>query len=151
MPENDEEPSHLVVVGVDGSDASIEAVRWACEQARLTGSIVEVVTAWQWPMSWGPAVPLPSDYDPAADATSMVDQLIAPLAREFPTVTIRSRAVEGHAAAVLIEASHHADLLVVSSRGHGEFSGMLIGSVSQHCVSHAACPVLVYRTADRRG
>ncbi len=55
------------------------------------------------------------------------------------------RVEEGQAALVLIERSHHADLLVVGCRGHGEFSGMLIGSVSQHCAAHAHCPVLVYR------
>ncbi len=145
MPEHDAAPTGLVVVGVDGSDMSIDAVRWAFGQAAATAARLEVVTAWQWPVSWGPAVPLPSDYDPAADARSMLDGIVPPIAAEFPAVPVHWRAVEGHPAAVLVEASRHADLLVVASRGHGQFSGMLIGSVSQHCASNADCPVLVYR------
>jgi nucleotide-binding universal stress UspA family protein len=55
--------------------------------------------------------------------------------------------VEGHPAPVLVEASKAADLLVVGNRGHGEFVGMVIGSVSEHCAANAHCPVLVHRTA----
>jgi nucleotide-binding universal stress UspA family protein len=62
-----------------------------------------------------------------------------------PEVTIVSLVVEGHAAAVLVERSEGADLLVVGTRGHGRFTGMLLGSVSEHCVIHARCPVLVVR------
>jgi nucleotide-binding universal stress UspA family protein len=71
--------------------------------------------------------------------------IVGPEAERFPSLTIRARTVEGHAAEVLVEASRHADLLVVGSRGHGAFSGMLIGSVSQHCAAHADSPVVVYR------
>ncbi len=149
MPGTENGSTHTIVVGVDGSDSSIAAARWACEQAQVTGSHLEVVAAWRWPFSWGAPIPIPTGFDPAADAQSMIDQITEPLAREFPTVTIGSRVVEGHPAEVLVEASRHADLLVVSSRGHGEFSGMLIGSVSQHCVSHAASPVVVYREPDQ--
>ena len=78
----------------------------------------------------------------------MIDQAIASVAPEFPTVTIDSRAVEGHPAEVLVEASRHTELLVVSSRGHGEFTGMLLGSVSQHCAAHAHCPVVIVRDYD---
>lgn len=134
-----------IVVGVDGSDASVAAARWACRLAALAGSAVELVTAWQWPISWGPAMPLPDDYDPGADTQAMVDEIAGVLSREFPDLRLHARAVKGHPGVVLVEASHHADLLVVSSRGHGEVSGMLIGSVSLHCVTHSVAPVLVYR------
>lgn len=66
------------------------------------------------------------------------------------SVTIRARIVEGHAAEALVEASRHADLLVVGSRGHGEFSGMLLGSVSQHVATHATSPVVIYRDPAER-
>jgi len=145
MPGSNAEPTHLIVVGVDGSDSSADALRWAYRQAVLTGSVIDAVSAWQWPMSMGTAIPIPTDYDPAADAAQVLDTVVEPLAAEFASVTLRPVVVEGHAAEVLVEASRHADLLVVGSRGHGELSGMLIGSVSQHCAAHAASPVLIYR------
>jgi nucleotide-binding universal stress UspA family protein len=103
------------------------------------------VTTWQWPMSLGPAIPFADDFDPAGDAETVLAGIVGPEAERFPSLTIRARTVEGHAAEVLVEASRHADLLVVGSRGHGAFSGMLIGSVSQHCAAHADSPVVVYR------
>ena len=145
MPPDEREPTGLIVVGVDGSDPSAGAARWACHQAGLSRSRIELITAWEWPLTWGPAMPFPADYDPAADALTLVDEVAEPLSREFPDIDLRTRAVKGHPAIVLVEASRHADLLVVASRGHGEFSGMLIGSVSLHCVTRAASPVLVYR------
>ena len=140
-----EAPARSIVVGVDGSDSSVKAARWACRLAELDGSAIDLVTAWQWPVSWGPAMPLPDDYDPGADMQAMLDEIAGELAREFSDVQLRALAIKGHPALVLTEASRHADLLVVSCRGHGEISGVLIGSVSLHCVTHAAAPVLVYR------
>jgi nucleotide-binding universal stress UspA family protein len=145
MSATNAEPTRIIVVGVDGSDSSTRALRWACEQAVRTGSVVDAVAAWQWPMSLGTAIPIPADYDPVVDAHKVLDGVLQPLAAEFASVTIRPLVVKGHAADVLVEASRHADLLVVGSRGHGELSGMLIGSVSQHCAAHAASPVLIYR------
>ena len=68
------------------------------------------------------------------------------LRAEHPGLVVDPRIVEGHPAPVLVETSKDADLLVVGSRGHGEFVGMLIGSVSAYCVTNAHCPVLVYRS-----
>jgi nucleotide-binding universal stress UspA family protein len=140
--------TRTIVVGVDGSDSSVSALRWACAQAHLTDSIIDAMVAWQWPMSFGAAIPIPDGYDPAADALAMLTDIIEPLAAEFPSVAIRPVVVEGHATEVLVEASRHADLLVCGSRGHGEFAGMLIGSVSQHCAAHAEAPVLIYRAKE---
>jgi nucleotide-binding universal stress UspA family protein len=134
------------VVGVDGSDTSIAALRWAFEEAALTGASIDALIVWQWPISLGAPIPIPSDFDPAGDARTVLDEIVRPLAEEFPSVPVRSRAVEGHPAEALVEASRHADLLVVGCRGHGEFAGLLIGSVSQHCAAHAASPVVVYRS-----
>ncbi len=145
MADTESNATQIIVVGVDGSDTSAAALRWACRQAVLSGSSIEAVTAWEWPMSMGAAGAIPEDYDPVADALTVSHQVVDPLTREFPSVTIRPRAVEGHPAHTLVEASHHADLLVVGNRGHGELSGLLIGSVSQYCVAHAESPVLVYR------
>jgi nucleotide-binding universal stress UspA family protein len=134
-----------IVVGVDGSEMSVRALRWAARQADLTGAGVEVVACWDWPSSYGWGSPLPADYRPDADTEAALDEILATARQAHPGVTFRPRVVEGHPARVLVEASAGADLLVVGSRGHGEFAGMLLGSVSGHCVTNAHCPVLVLR------
>ena len=83
--------------------------------------------------------------DPEAEARKVLDSAVGDLQKAHPQVEIRSSVVEGIPAHVLVEASNDADLLVVGSRGHGEVAGLLIGSVSEHCVTHAHCPVLVMR------
>ena len=84
-------------------------------------------------------------FDPAAEATKVLDDAVAKLRARHPSVEIHTSVTEGYTAQILVEASAGADLLVVGSRGHGEFAGMLLGSVSEHCVAHAHCPVLVFR------
>jgi nucleotide-binding universal stress UspA family protein len=145
VPENEDGPVPTIVVGVDGSDGSVGALSWACDRVSGTGGSVEAITTWQWPMSLGPAVPIPTGYDPGGDAQIMLEAIVAPEADRYPSLTIRTRVIEGHPAEALVEASRHADLLVVGSRGHGGFAGMLLGSVSQHCAAHAASPVLIWR------
>jgi nucleotide-binding universal stress UspA family protein len=141
-----EDPSrHPIVVGIDGSESSLHAVRWAVHQAELTGSPLEVIMTWEWPPSYGWPLPLPSEYDPASDTEKLVTDATAEVREAHPDLDIRIRVVEGHPAPVLVEASRGADLLVVGSRGHGEFAGMLLGSVSEHCVTNAHCPVVVFR------
>lgn len=128
-----------IVVGVDGSAPSREALRWALQLATTAGAPVEAVAAWHLPpigygMAGGPV------YQPEADTRAMLDQVVdevAGAARVLRTVT------EGGAARVLIDASRHARLLVVGSRGHGGFAGLLLGSVSSACAEHARCSVLV--------
>jgi nucleotide-binding universal stress UspA family protein len=134
-----------IVAGVDGSPSSMAALEWAAHQAELTGSTLEVVTAWEWPMTYGVPFAITSEYDPAADAQRQVDGAVETARAGHPKVEIRATVTEGHPAPVLVKASHGAALLVVGSRGHGEFVGMLLGSVSEHCVTNAGCPVLVLR------
>jgi nucleotide-binding universal stress UspA family protein len=141
------DPEDTIVVGVDGSAESIGAARWAAAEAARSGHRVVLLSAWQYPMSWGATIPLPDGYDPAADARALLDPVTDGLRAEFPLVEINNRIVEGHPAEVLVEASRHAPLLVVASRGHGAFTGMLLGSVSQHCAAYAHSPVLVYRAS----
>jgi nucleotide-binding universal stress UspA family protein len=133
--------SKRIVVGVDGSAASIDALRWATRQAELTGSTVQAVTTWQVPNQYG------NDYyddrfDWAEIAQQTVDAAIAEAAGGAP-FTGESAVVQGHPARSLVEVSHDAELLVVGSRGHGGFAGLLLGSVSEYVVAHANCPVLV--------
>jgi nucleotide-binding universal stress UspA family protein len=134
-----------VVTGIDGSPASIEALRWALNYAALSGYTTEVIVAWDWPSNLGWAFPVPSDFDPEVSAEQVLDVLIGQLRAEFPNQVIEGKVMQGHAAPILVDASAGADLLVVANRGHGEFVGMLLGSVSEHCVTHAHCPVVVFR------
>jgi nucleotide-binding universal stress UspA family protein len=134
-----------IVVGVDGSPSSVAALGWAAQQAELTGATLEVLGSWEWPITYGAPIALPVDYDPAADTRRELDDAIASVRAAHPNVDFRTTVVEGHPAPSLVEASKGADLLVVGSRGHGAFAGMLLGSVSEHCVANAFCPVLVMR------
>ena len=135
---------HRIVAGIDGSPASVAALEWAVRQAEYTKSDLEVVAAWEWPTSFGWSF-IPDGYDPAGDLAKTLEPIVAKLKSAHPDVVIVSKIVEGHPAPVLIHESVGADLLVVGSRGHGEFVGMLIGSTSEHCVANAACPVVVIR------
>jgi nucleotide-binding universal stress UspA family protein len=93
-------------------------------------------------------MPLSVDYDPASAATTSVNHVVDDVRQVHPNLRIESKVVEGRPASVLIEASQGADLLVVGSRGHREVVGILIGSVSEHCVTNAHCPVVVAREGD---
>lgn len=134
----------LIVVGVDTSESSKEALKWAAEQARLTGGQLRVVMSWFLPAGayW---VALPGDVDFEADTSKALAATVEQALGPEPAVPVEMVVVQGSPAPVLIEESKKADLLVVGSRGHGAFAGMLLGSVSEHCVSHAACPVVVVR------
>jgi len=137
--------SGRIVVGIDGSSPSLDALDWAARQADLTGSSLEVVMTWMWPSSYGWAVPVPTDFDPEEDVRRSLEAALERVRARHPDLRIDPRVVSGHPAPVLVEASKGADLLVVGSRGHGEFVGMLIGSVSEYCTTNAHCPVLVHR------
>jgi nucleotide-binding universal stress UspA family protein len=140
-----------IVVGVDGSDSSRKALEWAYDEAAHHGASLIVVTAWHpptLPMSppYG-SIP-PEDYggQPRLEALELLERFTSELVPKDPAVDVRTSVEEGkNPAKVLIERSKEADLLVVGSRGHGGFVGMLLGSVSQHLVAHAECPVLVVR------
>jgi nucleotide-binding universal stress UspA family protein len=142
-----------IVVGVDGSESSLAALRWAVRQAELTGAPLEVVSAWEWPVSYsGWETPPPPDYEPADEARRQLDKAVSAVLTPRDAIEVRRSVIEGHAAPVLEALSKTADLVVVGSHGHGEFAGMLLGSVSEHCVTHCHCPVAVIRgrTAGRR-
>jgi nucleotide-binding universal stress UspA family protein len=135
---------HRIVVGIDGSPSSIAALDWAANQAELTGAALEVLMTWEWPYGYGWS-PVPNDYCPAQDTEKLLASTLTHTREAHPGVYIVPTVVEGHPAPLLVKASNGADLLVVGSRGHGEFTGMLLGSVSEHCVTNAHCPVLVLR------
>ncbi len=135
----------VVIVGVDGTPSSVNALRWAARQAELTGATLRVVTTWAFPATVGWTPPYPEDFDPEADARNLQKETVAEALGDNPKIPIDLVIVEGHASATLIEMSHEASLLVVGCRGHGAVTGLLVGSVSEHVVCHAACPVVVVR------
>jgi nucleotide-binding universal stress UspA family protein len=135
-----------IVVGVDGSDASKDALHWALHQAEATGATLEALITWHIPtLAYGAAVPIPTDYDFAPGAKEILQETVAEVVGADPKVTISEVVEEGHPAVKLLEAAAGAELLVVGSRGHGGFAGMLLGSVSEYCVAHSPCPVVVVR------
>jgi nucleotide-binding universal stress UspA family protein len=143
---------HRIVVGVDGSRASVQALAWAVRQAKLTGASVEAVTAWHYPVVIGgmPYAPLAmleeSDFGGFA-AITLSNAISAAVGKDDP-VEVSSTVRQGHAAQVLLDAADGADLLVVGSRGHCGFTQALLGSVSQHCVHHSPCPVVIIHSRD---
>jgi nucleotide-binding universal stress UspA family protein len=140
------------VVGVDGSPTSREALRWAIDLATTTGVTVDVIGAWSHPANFEwtvrttnyglitvPELPT-AEHIKSAVRSSLAD-MVAELDSQGATVT--QHVVEGHPADVLVEAAKDADLLVLGRRGHGRVAEVLLGSVSQHCIQHAPCPVVV--------
>ncbi len=140
---------HCIVVGVDGSQASQDALVWAVRQADQTGASIDAVIAWHNPvviggMPYGPVAVLEqSDFGRFAE-TTLKTSIRAVVNADCP-VPVRPVVRQGNAAQVLVDAAKGADLLVVGSRGYGGFAEALLGSVSQHCVHHAPCPVVIIR------
>ena len=135
--------SGRIVVGVDGSLHSEEALRWALGQARLTGQAVAAVISWDIPVNF--AVGPLTDLDWRGAATSTLKDTVAKVVEPSDPDRVSQRVVKGHPAEVLLDAAADAALLVVGSRGRGGFAGMLLGSVSQNVIARAACPVVVLR------
>jgi nucleotide-binding universal stress UspA family protein len=141
----------VVVAGVDGSAESIAALAWASRYAAATGAQVRAVHAWHYPAAFGVPVGKAPPSVTSEVEQGMRDDLDRAVAQVYPDPA--DRQVEavlsyGHPVEVLIEESKDADLLVVGHHGHHAFAGMLVGSVSIHCVTSALCPVVVVRTAE---
>ncbi len=142
---------HRVVVGVDGSESSKHALRWAARQAGFTGATLEVVTGWDYPaFLWLPRRPFPTASTTARLAGRALDQTIEEVFGEDRPPRVETRVVPKHPAQALVELSEGAELLVVGSRGYGGFADALLGSVSTYCIHHAHCPVTVIRPADHQ-
>jgi nucleotide-binding universal stress UspA family protein len=131
-----------IVVGLDGSPQSRQALRWAADLAQLLGAPINVVTAWQYPTTYGYASPLP-DWNPEADMRQVQTEAIGGVFGHETPAGLTQILEPGSPAAVLLAASETALMLVVGSRGHGGFAGLLLGSVSATVAEHASCPVLI--------
>jgi nucleotide-binding universal stress UspA family protein len=146
----------VIVVGVDHSPGARAALRFALEEARLRQATLRVVHAWQFGYIGAPGFEgaLPAvggeleDFRRAAEAA--LDETLRDVGADTDGVAIERRD-QGTAAAVLVEESRGAELLVVGSRGHGGFAQLLLGSVSQQCAQHAFCPVVIVRGTAKNG
>jgi nucleotide-binding universal stress UspA family protein len=148
--------SGTIVVGVDGSDASGDALRWAAEEARLRSSSLVAVHAWSFvpPQPIGdpgmlamPAGDLPGQLDAESEAARIsLDNAVAGILGADAGVEVERKLVEGDAGEALVAESKEAELVVVGSHGRSGFKAAILGSVSRHVVDHAACPVVVVKT-----
>ncbi|RFA12990.1 hypothetical protein B7R21_09085 [Subtercola boreus] len=130
-----------IVVGVDGSPSSVEALRYAGELAGRRGLALRALITWAYPISYSP---FPGTFSPREDAEGRLSAAIREVFGDTPPDGYEQQVVEGSAARVLIGESATAELLVVGSRGLGGFAGLLLGSVSSQCAEHAHCPVAVF-------
>lgn len=143
-----------IVVGIDGSEQSSRALRWALDHASALNARLVAIQAWSVPVTaYGGAVYVtPVDPDDFERATrTSLEATVAAIQGGVPEgVEVEWRTAEGTPAAVLLDAARkeRAALLVVGSRGHGGFAGLLLGSVSATLTHHARCPLLIVPPAD---
>ena len=148
--------SGSIVVGVDGSDASRDALRWAAEEARLRSAPLVAVHAWSFVpaqpigdpgMLAVPAGDLAGQLGAESDAAQIgLDQAVEDALGPDSDIELERRLAEGDAGEALVAASKDAQLVVVGSHGRSGFKAALLGSVSRHVVDHAACPVVVVKS-----
>ena len=147
--ENGNEHATLpILVGVDGSESSHMALHWAASQAKMTGAPLLAVATWQYPKSYDWSELLPAEMDFKAVAGRVLKQSVDEVCAMDPSLKVTTEVIQGHPSMVLVDRSKSASLAVVGSRGHGEFVGMLLGSVSAFLATHAYCPVVIVRGGD---
>jgi nucleotide-binding universal stress UspA family protein len=155
MPAAQERHVSRLVVGVDGSPGSVQALRWAVRQARLTGGSVDAVLAWEYPTSYGGHAWVPYGFAEGTEFEEVAERTLADSISQATGagdgVDVRPKVVRGNPVQALLDSAEGADLLVVGNRGHGGFTAALLGSVAQHCVHHAGCPVVVVRDQRSSG
>jgi nucleotide-binding universal stress UspA family protein len=137
-----------IVVGIDGSENSIRALHWAAAEARLRDVPLRVVTAWSAPaLVYDARTSASLEEEVIASQSALADRRLDEACGQesaaLKGLAVERRIVGGAAAPVLIDQAKDADLLVIGSRGHGGFAGLLLGSVSQQCAHHSLCPVVV--------
>jgi nucleotide-binding universal stress UspA family protein len=141
------EPVGPIVVGVDGSSAAQDALGLAFDAAGLRSARIVAVRVYTLPMTWGtePGT-FAEDREERRrfELEALLDDL-APWKEKYAETPIEAVVVESHAAGALIGLSHTAQLVVVGTRGHGGFAGLLLGSVGLQLLHHAECPVLIAR------
>jgi len=132
----------VIVVGVDGSPSSQRAVRWAAQQAKLTGATLRAVSSWRWPNY---ITRIPPGVDLASDTRRTLDEVLEEALTGSEDLTLTRHVIEGPPGPALLTQAQDATLLVVGAQGRAAFPGMLLGSVAEYCVRHGSCPVVVVR------
>ncbi len=133
-----------IMVGYDGSRSSKEALQFAAEEAKLRGAELRIVYSWVAPeFGYAPGALDLEEF--AAAGKEILDEAAARVADNFPALKVETTLLEGNAASRIIELCGDVDLLVVGARGHGGFSSLLLGSVSDQLVHHSPVPVVVVR------
>jgi nucleotide-binding universal stress UspA family protein len=143
----------VIVVGIDHSDGAKAALRFALEEARLRHATLRAVHAWKFDYLGAPGVMgtlPPGEYEALQSAAEAALDATFNEVANAEGVEVERWVVEGAPAAVLVEESRDASLLVVGSRGLGGFAQLLLGSVSQQCAHHAECPVVIVRSKPAR-
>lgn len=137
-----------IVVGVDGSASADEALQFAAREAKLRGAALRLVAVWHLPVAAyggiGVAV-VDSGAEYEQEAHQILDEAVGRFAEQLSGIEVGRVVREGRAASALVDEAREAALLVVGSRGHGGFVGLLIGSVSNECAQHSPCPVVIVR------
>lgn len=141
-------PVPVIVVGVDGSDESAGALRWAAGQAAMTGASLRAIASWRWPNY---LTRVPPGVDMAEDTTRTLHDAVTAVRADFPDLDITEHVVQGPAGPSLLQHAANAALLVVGARGRAAFPGMLLGSVAEYCVRNGPCPVVVVRALAQTG
>jgi nucleotide-binding universal stress UspA family protein len=135
-----------IVVGVDGSEGSTKALRFALDEAQQRGANLKVVGAWHIPAIVYEAGWVPANVDLEAYpkfSQEALDKALADADADVSGVEVTTVVHKGQAADVLCAEAKGADLLVVGSRGLGGFRGLMLGSVSQQCAQHTPCPLAI--------
>lgn len=132
-----------IVVGVDGSEASLDAFRHAVQLAKALEHSLVAVTAWDYPTSMYDVYYPEPGWSPENDAVRILTDATQKVFGDLVPNWFSTSAHRGTPARALLKESETAEMLVVGSRGHGGFVGLMVGSVSTACVGHAHCPVLV--------
>jgi nucleotide-binding universal stress UspA family protein len=135
--------TYRMVVGVDGSDGSLRALRWAVHEAHTRGGTVQAVMTYDWAGTEAAVLAGLNSEAERRRAEDIVAEAVAEIRRECPYVPIAAEVLLGSPGRRLTEAARDADLLVVGSRGHGRLRQAVLGSVSEDCIRHAPCPVVV--------
>jgi nucleotide-binding universal stress UspA family protein len=138
-----------IVVGIDGSEDALKALRWALDEAKVREASVHLVHSWTFP----PMPPLGPDGIPHGDLLQAAEQVLDDAVAKIGTghgVEITREIANDPPAQALIRASKDAEMVVIGSRGVGGFTGLLLGSVSHQVASHAVCPVVIV-PHDERG
>lgn len=140
-------PIARIVVGVDGSEASVEALRQAQRLATPLGAKVQAIACWEYPQMYSGYVMMGVEGFEEGARKVLDEAVVQAFGPETPA-NVTSTLIRSHPREGLIDASRDADMVVVGRRGHGGFGGLLLGSVSSAIVAHAHCPVLVVHTPE---